>query len=489
LSAAGDRLWTEVVPLPAGPLPTIEQSIAPNGDVFVSASSFALYEKLVSIDGTTGAVRWNQDLVFPTYSPNSPVVESIAATDDGDLLVASWYPTIVQIQEEVRFGRFDGTTGAMEWEFSAQTFFQQNTFEMRASRHGVDLVDSGLVSPPTHRALRVGLDGSVVFSSSVPSPGTGPRRLDTDDAGNLYADFRNGAYVAFDAAGSPLWSRTYTAFGLPVEMRDVGPAGEIIGIAQAGDAYLATFEPSGAPRGTSLVNHSAIAVYDVQVADDGGTLVIYDAPPPALPGSIRAAHFAPQGLRSWENDLGLEAVFTQRGLITSGRNGHVWVAAARDSAFGIDPAGYTLKIVPGGDAGVPSCSATAPNSTGVTGRLRAVGSSDAATNNLTLLADRLPPLQFVLFLNARTGDTVPNPGGSDGTLCLGGPIARYVRPGEIRRASPVGLASLELDLTSTPSGVGTTAILAGDTWHFQAWHRDTTTAGSNLTGATEVQFD
>ena len=108
---------------------------------------------------------------------------------------------------------------------------------------------------------------------------------------------------------------------------------------------------------------------------------------------------------------------------------------------------------------------------------------------MTLLADRLPPLQFVLFLNARTGDSVPNPGGSDGTLCLGGPIARYVRPGELRRASPVGLASLELALTSPPSGIGTTTILAGETWLFQAWHRDTTPAGSNLTGATEVQFD
>ncbi|MEL6715130.1 MAG: PQQ-binding-like beta-propeller repeat protein, partial [Planctomycetota bacterium] len=212
LSSAGDRVWTEVVPLPAGPLPTIEQEVAPNGDVFLSASNLAQYEKLLAFDGSTGALRWSQDLVFPTYSPNSPMIESIAATDDGDLLVASWYPTITQIQEEVRFGRFDGATGAMEWEFSAQTFFQQNTFEMRASRHGVDLVDSGLVSPPTHRALRVGVDGSVVFSSSVPSPGTGPRRLDTDDAGSLYADFGSGAYVAFDAAGASLWSRTYTAF-------------------------------------------------------------------------------------------------------------------------------------------------------------------------------------------------------------------------------------------------------------------------------------
>ncbi len=130
------------------------------------------------------------------------------------------------------------------------------------------------------------------------------------------------------------------------------------------------------------------------------------------------------------------------------------------------------------------------NSSGTAGVMSAVGSSSAAANDVTLTADGLPPSQFGIFITSRTQGFVPMGGGtSNGNICLGGAIGRFNRAGEILPTGGAGTISLALDLTDIPQGNGTVTVLAGDTWNFQAWHRDGVGLGSNFTDGLEISFN
>ena len=98
------------------------------------------------------------------------------------------------------------------------------------------------------------------------------------------------------------------------------------------------------------------------------------------------------------------------------------------------------------------------------------------------------PLQTTLLVNGRATAVVPNPGGSDGNLCLGGALGRYNH--DVQFADPAGRVRFELDLTFTPTPSSFVSILAGETWVFQAWHRDANPAQtSNFTDAVEIVFE
>lgn len=131
--------------------------------------------------------------------------------------------------------------------------------------------------------------------------------------------------------------------------------------------------------------------------------------------------------------------------------------------------------------GTSYCSA-APNSTGAASTLTAHGDPAASANDLTLVAAGLPPGEFGIFLTSNVQDFVPGANGtSDGILCLGGTIGRFVGQGQIVSSGPLGTFRLAVDLTTLPQGTGTVAATAGETWNFQAWHRDTTPRGSGFT--------
>lgn len=135
-----------------------------------------------------------------------------------------------------------------------------------------------------------------------------------------------------------------------------------------------------------------------------------------------------------------------------------------------------------GTIGTTYCTSN-PNSTGVNSSLSAAGSVAVSNNDLTLTAADLPPSSFGFFLASQTQGSVANPGGSQGILCLGGAIGRFVGPGEIKNSGPNGEFSLALDLTALPSPTGFVVALPGQTWNFQAWHRDSVggSAVSNFT--------
>ncbi len=141
-----------------------------------------------------------------------------------------------------------------------------------------------------------------------------------------------------------------------------------------------------------------------------------------------------------------------------------------------------------GGIGQNYCMANA-NSSGGPSSMSASGSLVAADNNFTLGANGLPANQFGIFVTSMTQGFVPGASGtSNGNLCVGGVIGRFSRPGQIVSSGATGQFSLPLDLTDIPQGNGTVTIMAGQTWNFQAWHRDGVGLGSNFTDGLEVAF-
>ncbi|MEM9379287.1 MAG: lectin-like protein [Planctomycetota bacterium] len=142
-----------------------------------------------------------------------------------------------------------------------------------------------------------------------------------------------------------------------------------------------------------------------------------------------------------------------------------------------------------GAPGTNYCMAN-PNSTGNTGVMSAMGSVSVADNDFTLVGSDLPNSSFGFFLASRMQGMVANPGGSEGNLCIGGAIGRYVGPGQIQNTGNTGEISLAIDLTQIPTPAGFVAAAPGETWNFQAWHRDNSGMGpsSNFTDGLSVAF-
>lgn len=136
------------------------------------------------------------------------------------------------------------------------------------------------------------------------------------------------------------------------------------------------------------------------------------------------------------------------------------------------------------------CSPAPPNSTGQPGRIRTAGSRHIAANNFALVAEQLPQSSFGFFLTSRAQGFVAGPGGSQGNLCLGGAIGRFVGPGQVLNSGAAGSFTLPVNLSVVPTPTGLVPAQPGETWNFQAWFRDANPGvTSNLTDAVSVTFD
>ena len=116
----------------------------------------------------------------------------------------------------------------------------------------------------------------------------------------------------------------------------------------------------------------------------------------------------------------------------------------------------------------------------------AYGFREAALDMTTLRATSLPPSAFGVFLVAGASAHVPVSGvGGDR---LGGPLG-ILRPlGGMADTAGVLRGPLDLRALPFPSPI---AVRPGDTWWFQAWHRDSLATGerSVLTDAISVRFE
>ncbi len=135
-----------------------------------------------------------------------------------------------------------------------------------------------------------------------------------------------------------------------------------------------------------------------------------------------------------------------------------------------------LSIYLGADAPViRQCQNAIPNSTGQVSVMGFEGTSRVAFNRATLRTDRLPPGVFGLYITSRVYQILPIPGGTFAQLCIGGDLGRI---NQVLQASPSGSFSLDIDLTALPTTNAFVAATPGETWHFQAWHRDTPSGAS-----------
>ncbi len=153
--------------------------------------------------------------------------------------------------------------------------------------------------------------------------------------------------------------------------------------------------------------------------------------------------------------------------------------------------GIMVRVDNGGGIGTNYCGPAVNNSTGAPASISSAGSAVALNNDLTLTTMNMPANAFGFFITSQMQGFAANPGGSDGNLCLSGAIGRYVGPGQIQNSGPAGMISLVLDLTNTPQPTGAVAVVAGETWNFQTWFRDTSSSGgatSNFSDGLQVDF-
>jgi len=133
------------------------------------------------------------------------------------------------------------------------------------------------------------------------------------------------------------------------------------------------------------------------------------------------------------------------------------------------------------------CPGASANSTGVAGALTVVGSANVADNLLSLEVSQLPADQFAICLVSNGQSFIPNFGGSAGNLCV--TVNFGIFANQVRNTGASGAFSVPVDLTALPFGSSPVSVSPGDTWYFQAWHRDSSPVGtSNLTQAYYVQF-
>lgn len=143
-----------------------------------------------------------------------------------------------------------------------------------------------------------------------------------------------------------------------------------------------------------------------------------------------------------------------------------------------------------GPVGTEFCGPGNMNSTGFPGRMLVAGTPIAAANEMSLHATDLPQFSFGFFITSQTQVPAAPVIASEGLICLGGSVGRYVGPGQVKSTGVTGSFGLDIDVTAIPTPVGFVSAAPGATWSYQAWHRDTSPTGptSNFTNGLEVTF-
>ncbi|MDA1265319.1 MAG: right-handed parallel beta-helix repeat-containing protein [Planctomycetota bacterium] len=172
---------------------------------------------------------------------------------------------------------------------------------------------------------------------------------------------------------------------------------------------------------------------------------------------------------------------------------------------GLGAGGPTVDMgayeAPPGDFATPYCfgvgcpcgnddqSAGCANSTGVGGQLLAVaGTGSVSVDDLILRATGLPLNQNgLVFMGGGQANAVIG----DGLLCISGGASGIFRYG-VQNTGSQGVLTLGPGITSLSQQFAMSGhIAAGETWHFQVWHRDPQGpcgSGTNFSNAIAVTF-
>lgn len=139
--------------------------------------------------------------------------------------------------------------------------------------------------------------------------------------------------------------------------------------------------------------------------------------------------------------------------------------------------------------GWPYCSPGIPNSTALPGTMTVLGARAVGMNDVQLGARSLPARSFGFFIASLAQANPSQPANSQGHLCLANGFGMGVGGGVLHSGS-TGTFFTTVDLTAMPLAGGSVAVGPGDTWHFQAWHRDANpTVTTNFTNAISLTFE
>ena len=130
------------------------------------------------------------------------------------------------------------------------------------------------------------------------------------------------------------------------------------------------------------------------------------------------------------------------------------------------------------------------NSSGFGASIGAAGTTSVAADDLLLITTQLPANATTLFLMA---NTLRRQVFMDGLLCIGGPMSKIFRLPPAMSSGPDGTATFGpglVALSQTPLVPVPGGILAGDTWYFQTFFRDSGPCGtgSNTSNVVAVTF-
>ncbi|MBL6721974.1 MAG: hypothetical protein ISQ08_11255 [Planctomycetes bacterium] len=496
-------------------------SVAPNGDALLAYRDAAGVGVVAQRVTPTGGLAWGTGVVLSTGSSVAP---AIAGTTDGGAVVAwgegsgvrvqkldasgaaqwgagitlsptagAYFPADVQPSgtgaivslvhqtggftspKHLRAQRFDGA-GVPQWGATPLAVFDQGSLQFG---NFPDFLPDGA--------------GGAVFAwySSTPSLQCYAQRISVGGAelwphngvslASNGSQIRVAPHAAFDAATGEtfvFWTElnsTQSQRGIGGQRLDAagnrlwGPTGATVVPLGSGDAGMAR-ALAGGPTGGAWAVWAEIPAFGqdrLQKAHVNDTGVVDLGPEPlaALPS-------------------GKSRLAVARPLAGGSLALCVW---SDDRTDGGDL--YGQNLTPDGGLGNPVgaklCGPGVPNSTGLSGELAGTGSAAVAANDLVLRATHLPMGEFAYALASQAPGFVMAPPGSQGNLCLGGPIARLVA--QVGAVSG-GTFQVAVDLTAIPM-TPAQAVAPGETWTFQVWHRDHNPGPtSNFTDALAVTF-
>ena len=223
--------------------------------------------------------------------------------------------------------------------------------------------------------------------------------------------------------------------------------------------------------------------------DADGVKVAWEASSGMSQDAVHAANLDPTGVAAAPFSVAA-ASSDKQGVIGTVTKTKLTVYAWVDSSNRVLLQSFHGADSPGGlpEIGAPYCPAV-PNSSGVEGQLTVFGSTQIASNDVHLLATDLPLGQFGIFLTSQTPGMIAQPGISQGVLCLDQAIGRFNETQQIFATGEFGTGCLKVDLNQMPTPTTPVAVMAGQTWNFQAWHRDLNPGStSNFTEAVAVSF-
>ena len=342
---------------------------------------------------------------------------------------------------------------------------------------------------PETRATAVSGDGSVIVGMSFDgqsfaalhwTAATGMRQLASFPNGSSIATAvsADGATVLLNSGSnggpgvpvaSPGWRWTAATGLVPLGLYD------LVGLSSGGDVIIGTRGSGGNGRDSYRWTNAtgwvllprpptSDGTFPKDISQDGRVVVgnSFRAVPPFGP-------FVYTPVR-WTVEEGM----TELG-IAAGPGPNAWLTGVSgDGTFLVgddmsSPDGFRVRV---SSLGESYCRPAVANSGSCAGVLLVAGDPVAATGALQLTAELLPLHTAGFFLASRAQALVSGPAGSQGNLCLGGAIGRFVGPGHVMNSGSSGTFSLSVDLAQLPTPSGLVSAQPGETWNFQAWYRD-----------------